>query len=437
MRKSGILAQPLIERLKQRRWAYATATGIAALGMAAAIATIPANPDDPDVKVRTEVERLALTDSHLIDSSGMLLLREERVQRGDTLGTLLARLGVQDASAFQFIRDDASARIMQRQLAPGKTVVARTTTEGELHQLIFPLNGKDSALLVERRSGRLMASEQPLQYETHTVVKSAEIRQSLFAATDGNDIPDAIASQLAEIFGGDIDFYRDLRKGDRFSVIYEMHYLRGQPARSGKVLSAEFVNNGRQLRAVYFDQDGRGGYYTPDGKSLRKAFLRSPLEFSRVTSGFAMRLHPVLQSWRAHKGVDYGAPSGTKVRATGDGVIEFAGRSGGYGNLVVVRHASSYSTAYGHLQRFAAGLKTGSRIAQGDTLGYVGSTGLATGPHLHYEFRVNGHQVNPLAVVLPPAEPLTTAQLAHFRRLAGQQIERLGLAGSLRLATID
>ncbi len=437
MRKSGILAQPVVERLKRHRWAFAAGGGLAALGMAAAVAVVPSGADDAALKVQTVVENLRLNDTRPLDLGITTFMREERIQRGDTLGAVLARMGVQDVEATNFIRGHAAAQVMHRQLAPGKTVVARTTAEGELHNLIFPLNGKDAALVIERRGNGFVASEQALRFETQTVMKSAEIRHSLFAATDANDIPDAVASQLADIFGGDIDFYRDLRKGDRFSVVYEMNYLRGQAARTGRVLSAEFVNNGRTLRAVYFEQDGRGGYYSADGKSLRKAFLRSPLEFSRVTSGFAMRLHPILQDWRAHKGIDYGAPQGTRVRATSDGVVDFLGYSGGYGNLLVLRHNGTYSTAYGHLQGFAHGLKKGGRVAQGDIVGYVGKTGMATGPHLHYEFRVNGKQVNPLAVVLPPAEPLTSSQMPRFQAIARQSLEQLSLLRETRLAALD
>ena len=200
----------------------------------------------------------------------------------------------------------------------------------------------------------------------------------------------ALATQMAEIFSTDIDFHKDLRKGDTFSVVYEMFYDRGEPVRSGRVLSAEFVNDGRSFRAVWYaGVDGKGSYYTPEGKSLRKAFLRSPLEFSRVTSSFGMRQHPILQSWRAHMGVDYGAPKGTRVRATADGVVDSVGMQGGYGNLVVVQHGGSYSTAYAHMSRISPGLRRGSRVSQGDVIGFVGTSGWSTGPHLHYEFRVN------------------------------------------------
>ncbi|MBS1190688.1 MAG: metalloendopeptidase-like rane protein [Rhodocyclaceae bacterium] len=437
MEKSGILAQSngLIERLKRHRWTIGLAGSVSALGMAAAIAVAP--PDDDVTGVKTIVEQLALQGIQPLSLGQGSFLREERIQRGDTVGNILSRLGVHEPEAVEFIRTSPETRAMHQQLAPGKVVVARTSENGELHNLYFPLNGKDAALAVERQGGRLTARETALRFETQVVMKSAAIHSSLFGATDAAGIPDGIATQMAEIFSGDIDFHRDLRKNDRFTVVYEMHYLSGQPARSGRILAAEFVNNGKSYRAVGFEQGGQSTYYTPEGKSLRKAFLRSPLEFSRVTSGFAMRFHPVLQEWRAHKGVDYGAPSGTKVRATADGVVDFAGRQGGYGNLVIIRHSGNYSTAYGHLRGFGAGVKKGSRVAQGSTIGYVGQTGWATGPHLHYEFRINSQQVNPLALNLPTSIPLEPSQLARFKTQATPLLAHLDLLRNADLAALD
>ena len=257
------------------------------------------------------------------------------------------------------------------------------------------------------------------------------IRSSLFAATDAVGIPDSIAMQLADVFGGDIDFYRDLRKGDRFSVVYELHYLGGRPVRAGRLLAAEFVNQGRTLRAVHFGSS----YYAPDGRNLRKAFLRAPLEFSRVSSGFGMRRHPIQSGWRAHKGIDYAAPTGTRVRAVGDAVVEFAGVKGGYGNVVILRHNGQYSTVYAHLSRIA--VRRGARIAQNDTIGLVGQTGWATGPHLHYEFRIGGEARNPMSIAMPAAQPVPAQSLAAFRAQAEPLVERLALLANVNLALLD
>jgi len=268
------------------------------------------------------------------------------------------------------------------------------------------------------------------------------IRLSLFGAADAAGIPDSVAIQLADIFGGDIDFLRDLRKGDRFSVVYELQTLNGRAVRSGRVLAAEFVNNGKVHRAVWFpgsDAEGKksGGWYAPDGKNLRKAFLRSPIEFSRVSSGFGMRMHPFLQSWRAHKGVDYAAPTGTRVRSVGDGVVELAGPSGGYGNMVVVRHQGQYSTVYAHLSGFARGIRKGTRVAQGETIGMVGQSGWATGPHLHYEFRVGADARNPLTIALPAALPVPAHELGAFRVYSEPLAARLDLLASTQIALAE
>jgi murein DD-endopeptidase MepM/ murein hydrolase activator NlpD len=276
----------------------------------------------------------------------------------------------------------------------------------------------------------------PLQ--TRLAMKSGTIRSSLFAATDAAAIPDSIAMQLADIFGGDIDFHRGLRKGDRFSVVYEQQTLNGRAVRVGRVLAADFRNQGRAYRAVWYSgPDGKGGYYAADGKNLRKAFLRSPLEYSRITSGFGMRLHPFLQTWRAHKGVDYAAPAGTRVRSVGDGVIDFVGSQNGYGNVIIVRHPGNITTLYAHLLGFARGLRKGVNVAQGDIIGAVGQSGWATGPHLHYEFRTAGQARNPLAVVLPTALPIAANEMGAFKSQADPLAARLDLIGQGDLASLE
>ena len=388
--------------------------GISLFSMVAALGTV--NDFRPtDISRQQVVERLALPALTAAGDSEQSFLREERVQRGDTVMELLKRLGIDDPAAVGFLKGNTAAQSLFRQLSPGKNLTARTGSQGELQTLIFPLNGgKDQALVVERRGEEFSASEQALPLETQIVMKTAEIRYSLFGASDAAGIPDSIATQLADIFGGDIDFHRDLRKGDRFAVIYESVNYLGRAVRSGRVLAAEFVNDGKTYRAAWFADPAGGenssGYYTADGKNIRKAFLRSPLEFSRITSGFtSARFHPVLKKWRAHKGIDYGAPTGTRVKATGNGVVEYVGVQGGYGKVVILRHQSRYTTLYGHLSGFAAGLRKGNRVSQGDIIGFVGATGLASGPHLHYEFRVSNVHQNPLAMALPSAPPLMPA----------------------------
>jgi murein DD-endopeptidase MepM/ murein hydrolase activator NlpD len=363
--------------------------------------------------------------------------REERIQRGDTVATLLARLETNDPEALRMLSSTRSARLLY-QLVPGRTVRAQTTTDGRLLELRYRNGG--NVLTVARTGDGFTVAEEPVELERHVLMKSAEIRSSLFAATDAAGLSDAIATQLADIFSTDVDFHRDLRRGDHFSVLYEVYYDGGEPVRSGRVLAAEFINVGRLYRAVYFQQsEGHGGYYTADGRNIRKAFLRSPLEYSRITSGFSSsRFHPILREWRAHRGIDYAAPTGTRVKATGDGVVEFAGRDNrGYGNLVVLRHQSRYSTWYGHLSGFATGLRKGMRISQSEVIGFVGATGLATAPHLHYEFRINDVHQNPLRVVMPAAPPISPEQKPVFEADVAPLLQQLQLLRNTHLVRLD
>jgi murein DD-endopeptidase MepM/ murein hydrolase activator NlpD len=358
-------------------------------------------------------------------------LREDRVQRGDTNHGLLARLGIREADVRLLLRQ----RILQ-QLRPGTIVTAEVRAggdhEGELVWLGF-LTGRDIAARIERVGQGLVATEQRAVVVNRTVMKSAVIRSSLFAAADAAGIPDGVAIQLADVFGSDIDFHRELRDGDRFSVVYELYTVDGRPLRAGRVLAADFTNQGRKYRALGYADN----FYAPDGKNMRKGMLRSPLELSRVSSGFGMRMHPLHKAWRVHQGVDYAAPSGTRVRAVGDGIVEFAGRQGGYGNLVIVRHASQVSTYYAHLKSLGRGIRTGARIAQGDAIGFVGQTGWATGPHLHYEFRVAGAARNPLSVPLPAGTAVARHEMDNFRGRTQMLAAQLDLLAHSQVAALE
>jgi murein DD-endopeptidase MepM/ murein hydrolase activator NlpD len=393
----------------------------------AAFATIGDAPETSLLLPRgTLVEELPIEAAEAIMQVPDRFLREERFQRGDTLPALLARLGVSDEEGRRIAKLGTL-----RAIRPGTTVSAEVNGAGELQRLNF-IPGRDNLVTVTRDAAGWRAVSEPAPLEERIVMKAGMIKSSLFAAADGVGLPDGVSIQLAEIFGSDIDFHRDLRRGDRFSVVYEMNYLDGRAIRSGRVLSAEFVNQAKTFRAVWFaveDADGRkvGGYYAPDGSNLRKAFLRSPLEFSRISSGFGLRLHPFLQTWREHKGVDYAAPSGTRVRAVGDAVVDFAGKQGGYGNVVILRHQGQYTTVYAHLSSFGPGVQKGARISQGDTLGFVGQTGWATGPHLHYEFRMGGEARNPLTIAMPAALPIPPLAMQSYRRHADPLVTRLEL----------
>ncbi len=419
-----------------RLWRLAAALLLPFIGVVAAFGIAPDTVTDPIARTQI-VQDIALPPTRPNGDLEEGYWREERIQRGDTLAALLARLGAEDPGAAEFLRNTRSARTLH-QLITGRTMRALTTAEGRLLVLRYQNGGK--VLNVRRQDGAFRLTEEPVELERRVLMKSGEITSSLFAATDAAGLSDAVAIQIADVFSTDIDFHRDLRRGDHFSVVYEMFYDQGEPVRSGRVLAAEFINVGRLYRAVFYQNaEGQGGYYTPDGRNIRKAFLRSPLEFSRISSGFtSARFHPILRQWRAHKGIDYAAPAGTRVKATGDGVVEFAGRHpGGYGNLVVLRHQSKFTTWYGHLSGFAKGMRKGARVAQGEAIGYVGATGLATGPHLHYEFRINDVHQNPLRVVLPTAPPIGPEEKPAFDAAAAPLAQRLQLLRVTNLARLD
>jgi murein DD-endopeptidase MepM/ murein hydrolase activator NlpD len=351
-------------------------------------------------------------------------VREEQFQRADTIPGFVARLGLADPRI-------AKLRSL-RELRPGTYVSAEVSADGDLISLTW-LTGRDTLVRIVPDGDGYARNESRAQFDTRVAMKSGVIRFSLFGASDDAGLPDGVAMQLADVFGGDVDFHRDLRKGDRFSVVYETHWLGGRVVRSGRVLAAEFVNQGKSYRAVHYGSS----YYTPEGKSMRKTFLRAPLEFSRVTSGFGMRRHPIAHEWRQHKGTDYAASVGTRVRAVGDGVVDFVGVKGGYGKVVVLRHHGQYTTLYAHLSRFPAGMHRGQRVAQNDTIGFVGQTGWATGPHLHYEFHVAGQARNPRSLAMPSALPVPQQQLPAFLAHAAPLTARLDLVSSGELAQLS
>jgi len=435
--KSAILAQnqDSQDRKIGLRWLVGLST-LPLLGMAVAFGIAPATDPQP-VELRTVIENLDLPQATVLNEGDSTFWRQARIQRGDTVASLLERLDVQDNAASAFLRTTREARTLY-QLVPGRSVRAKTDGDGQLLALRY-IASDNTLLQVDRTDAGFHVQEQQAPVETRITMKSGEIRSSLFGATDAAGVPDPVAVQMADIFSSDIDFHLDLRKGDRFTVIYETLHSNGEPVGAGRVLAAEFINAGTTYQAVYFrDREGREGYYSPEGKNLRKAFLRSPLEFSRITSGFsAARFHPVLQTWRAHKGVDYGAPTGTRVRAVADGAVAFAGKQNGYGNLIVLQHNGSISTAYGHLSGFAKGLRRGARVSQGDVIGYVGATGLATGPHLHYEFRVAGVQRNPLTVPMPQAFPIAAKYRNDFLATSAPLVAQIAMVRGLNLASID
>ena len=431
----SILAQSDVRRDLARRRRAVLALGVVALLLGvAATGTVK---DAPPPERQIVVEPLPLTLPDPAADPVQAYWHETRLERGDTLAALLARLGVDAAETARLVKENGGSKPF-RSLRPGMTVQAQTSELGQVLALRF-LSGEATTVLGFERDGvRFNAIEERAELARRMFLKSGEIQSSLFAAADAVGLPDSITIQMADMFSGDIDFHRDLRRGDRFRVVYEVFHHNGRPLQAGRVLAAEFVNDRKAYRAVWFvDEDGKGGYYAADGKSLRKAFLRSSLEFSRITSGFKMRFHPILQEWRAHNGVDYGAPTGTRVKATADGAVESAGWQGGYGNVVVLRHSGGITTLYAHLRGFTSGIRRGARVAQGDVVGYVGATGWATGPHLHYEFRVNSQHRNPLTIAMPAAEPVAPHRMAAFRAAADPLAAQLELLAGASVATLE
>jgi murein DD-endopeptidase MepM/ murein hydrolase activator NlpD len=421
----------------ERRFSLRTLVVLSSLPLFGVVAAFGLAPDTStlDITPETVTEAIALP---AVASTGMggTFERESVIQSGDTLASALSRLKIDDLEIQRLLATDV--RKLASGIRAGKRIQATTTPDGQLQAIRFERSDAPD-LLVRRQGDTYVAEESSELLETRVVMRSGRIVSSLYGATDSAGIPDRVADQMAEIFSTNLDFREDLRRGDTFSVIYTVNFRNGEPVATGKLLAAEFVNAGKPYRAVLFrDPLGREDYYTPEGQSLKKGFLRSPLEFSRVTSSFSnSRKHPVYGFHRAHTGVDFGAPTGTRVKATGDAVVKFAGRRGGYGNLVILRHSNGYETYYAHLSAFAPGTRAGRAVNQGQVIAYVGSTGASTGPHLHYEVRIAGKPRNPMAIKLPGSAPLAVAQRAHFLQQTANWSEKLGLLRGTNLAALD
>lgn len=442
-----------------RRTMAATAAVLAGFGVTAfavATADLDNRPDlQPTIATLDEALPLPQLAAQLdqLDQASLRLFSSSVTRTSDTADSLLRRLGVDDRDAASFLRNDPMAST----ILTGRTgkMVQAVTDNGKLMSLVVRGPSADPAqvdshftrISIERlpeSSGTADAqarfgviSEQAL-LQVHEQMATATIESSLYAAADDARVPDAITNQLAEMFSADIDFRRELRRGDAFTVVYEGHTADGEPitwgGSAGRVLAARFINKGVVRDAVWFETaSGKGAYFDLTGRSKNKAFLASPLAFSRVTSGFAMRFHPLLKRWRAHLGVDYGAPTGTPVRTVGDGVVSFAGWQNGYGNVVQVTHSGDRITKYAHLSRID--VRVGQKVEQGSNIGAVGATGWATGPHLHFEFLVKGQHVDPITVARNSDSTEIAPHAAQaYRQLARQMGERLDMASEMQTA---
>ena len=400
----------------------------------------PMSPDVSDLPVKSIAQDLELP--NLADQIAALqkdeqkFVHEEKIRAGDTLAVLLQRLGVDDPAAVAFIKADKTAKQIM-QLTTGKKVQAQTGENGELQWLKATLvDSRDTPskqISITRDGEKFVAKDAPAQLERRVEMRAREITSSLYGATDsaadGGKLPDTIVAQIIEMFSTSIDFRSDLKRGDRFNVVYETFWQDGEMVRAGRILAGEFTNRGTTYQSVWYEDPitKQGGYYSFDGKALKKGFLKSPLEFSRISSGFSNRVHPISGVWKAHKGVDFSAALGTPIRASGDGVVDFAGVQGGYGNFVVLKHWANYTTAYAHMSRFAPGVRKGSQVKQGDVIGYVGSTGWSTGAHLHYEFRVGSEARDPMSVKVLAQAPLSPSEMARFQMAAADMTHRFAL----------
>ncbi len=350
------------------------------------------------------------------------------IESGDTLASIFSSVGLSASTTHTIATLNEHTKSLRR-IKPGQKIHVLLGENSNLRQMKYETDITRTLLIRRIEDQSFDTQIITSQLDAFPIYREGVIESSLFEAAAESNIPEKVIMDLANIFGWDIDFSLDIRKGDRFGIVYNELYKDDVKVRNGRILAAEFINNGKTYRAVYYtDPKGNGDYYDESGKSMRKAFLRSPVEFSRITSRFSKkRWHPILSKWRSHKGVDYGARRGTPIRASGDGKILHAGNKGGYGRTIIIQHGGRYRTVYGHLNGYAKGIRSGKKVKQGQIIGYVGSSGLATGPHLHYEFRVNGVHRNPLTVRLPEAKPVHKSYLSHFKEKTSVYLSMLHL----------
>ena len=410
---------------------------LAVAGGAFAVASL--GPDAAELPVSTTTEPVVVASlqaqAQALDLHDLKLLRSDTTRAADSAESLLRRLGIVDADAARFMRTHPQVRDALSRA--GRSVTAEANDQQQMTQLTVrwlrnETDAQFQRLTVSRSESGLNARLETVPMNASIRVSGGTVSSSLYAASDEARLPDSVINQLTDIFSSQIDFHRTLRRGARFGVVYEVLEADGEPVRTGKVLSAEFVNGDKTYQAVWFQEPGqKGGYYGFDGKSLRRAYLAAPVAYSRKTSGMGMRLHPIFQTLQVHKGVDYAAPSGTPAYTVGDGVVEFAGAQGGYGNMVIVRHGNNHSTVYAHLSRIQ--VRKGQSVTQGQVIGAVGSTGWSTGPHLHFEFRVNGVYTDPQRIIQQAqSTPISPAARAAFLRQADAARLQLAAASQMR-----
>ena len=436
--------QAFVARHPKHLTALVAAVLLGGGGGAFAVANL--GPDASKLPIRTLVETLEIANLDqqvsALEQKTLKLYRNDITRGTDTADSLLRRLGLVDSAAATYIRQTPEVRqaLLNRS---GRNVSVETNEQQQLLTLTtrWLKNENDKQF---QRMVITLNDQNNFSVRTDTAPLTASVRMaggtvasSLYAASDEARLPDSVTRQLADVFSGQIDFHRALRKGAVFSLVYETLEAEGEPLRTGRLLSAEIINDKKTYNAVWFQEPGqKGAYYTMDGDSLRRAFLASPMPYSRRTSGFGMREHPILQTMRAHMGVDYAAPIGTPVISVADGVVVESSFHGAYGNMVVIQHNANQSTAYAHLSRM--NVRKGQAIKQGEVVGAVGSTGLSTGPHLHFEFRINGRHVDPLTLAQQgPAEPIAAALRPEFNQRAQYARSQLMAAAQMRQGNVQ
>jgi murein DD-endopeptidase MepM/ murein hydrolase activator NlpD len=357
-----------------------------------------------------------------------------RVQNGDTLSTVFAKVGLSATTLHEVLNSSKEAKQLTR-LKAGQALEFNLSADGQLESLHSKLSDMESIVLAKGEKGFSFKREL-VKPEVQTSYSRGVIDSSLFLSAKRAGLSHNLTMDLANVFGYDIDFAMDIREGDEFELIYEKKVVNGKQVGTGNILSARFTNRGKTYTAVrYTNKQGTSSYYNANGESMRKAFIRTPVDFARISSRFSTgRRHPVLNKIRAHKGVDYAAPRGTPIKAAGDGRITLAGRHGGYGNAVVIQHGQRYRTLYAHMNGFAKGIRSGSNVKQGQIIGYIGTTGLSTGPHLHYEFQVNGVHVDPLSQKLPMSDPIANSEKTRFMQLSKPLMAQMDKEKSTMLA---
>ncbi|WP_454739216.1 M23 family metallopeptidase [Cupriavidus necator] len=430
----------------RRKKLIASVAAVLMLCMAAATGVVPRSAYlDPNAARQQESLRLPDMREQLerLTDAAATYIHEETVQRGDTIASLLKRLSVDDSDAQDFIRKNAAARNLFN-LAPGQTVLAEVDQDHLMVSLRAPLDGNVSAsreLVIERAGdldepvfrANVRAVSNELRYEMRSGVIAAG---GFFRTMDAAKVPDEIVQQMLSVFSGVIDFHHDIVAVDRFRIVYEAGFRDGALVRNGRVVAVELINRTQPYQALWYPTDGSntGAYYNFDGRSMARPFLRSPVEFSRMSSGFGWRNHPLHRRWVQHKGIDFAAPTGARVLATGDGTVDFVGQQSGYGNIVILRHDGGYSTYYAHLSQ-NAGIQPGQRVMQGQLIGYVGQTGWATGPHLHYELRFHDVPQNPLSVMLVEPVTLTGRTRQRFLSYTSDMLNRISVLRGIEVAS--